>query len=234
MKGIVDRSKALRLVPTYWKWFFSNEEIKKIFAKEGIVLGHPFQLRPYLGVLIEDKKEVNIADIGSGAITLIGHIWKDVKVNVFPSDIMANEFKKILTKFNISSIVPVEEQDMSKLTYKDNFFDIVYCSNALDHTLNPILAIKEMIRICKPEGYVYLRHARNEGKREKYGHLHRWNICPTIEGDCLFWELERKNDFLLSSINSNFITEYKKDWDGYNGWDGEMRVISILKKEHNE
>jgi len=222
--------KGLKFAPTYWTGFFKNKEIKEIFSREGIVFGKPFPLRPYLGALIGDKKEVDIADIGSGAITLIGHTWNGTKINVYPSDILADSFKEILARFNIIPVVPVEKQDMAKFTYLDNSFDIVYCSNALDHTIDPGPAIKELIRICKSGGYVYLRHARNEGKKEKYRNLHHWNICPTKEGDCLFWEKERKEDFLLSSINSRFTTEYKKDWNGYNGWDGENRVISILKK----
>jgi SAM-dependent methyltransferase len=43
----------------------------------------------------------------------------------------------------------VETQDMEKLSYPDDSFDLVVCVNALDHTKNPEAAIKEMIRVSK-------------------------------------------------------------------------------------
>ncbi len=43
----------------------------------------------------------------------------------------------------------VEVQDMEKLTYPDNTFDLVVCVNALDHTQNAMVAIDEMIRVSK-------------------------------------------------------------------------------------
>jgi hypothetical protein len=57
-------------------------------------------------------------------------------------------------------------------------FDIVHCVNALDHTNNPQKAIEEMKRICKPGGWIYLRHAPNQ--KDKYGGIHKWNA--TVDG----------------------------------------------------
>lgn len=48
----------------------------------------------------------------------------------------------------------VEVQDMEKLIYSDNTFDLVVCINALDHTPDAQAAIKEMIRVSK--GWVYI------------------------------------------------------------------------------
>lgn len=100
------------------------------------------QLIEVLIPLIGDKKEVKIADIGSGPVSRIGQHLEEVKVEIYPSD-----------KQNFPQI---EYQDMEKLTYPDNFFDIVYCSNALDHTRNALAAVKEMIRVCKIGGWVYI------------------------------------------------------------------------------
>ena len=95
-------------------------------------------LVPFVG----DKKEVKIADIGSGPLPRIGRYLEGVKVEVYSSD-----------KQNFTGI---KYQDMEKLTYSDNSFDIVYCSNALDHTKDALSAVKEMIRVCKVGGIVYI------------------------------------------------------------------------------
>jgi len=38
--------------------------------------------------------------------------------------------------------------------FEDNFFDVVWASHVLEHLNDPILAIKNWIRICKPGGIV--------------------------------------------------------------------------------
>lgn len=176
------------------------------------------KLKSYFKELIGDKKKVNIADIGSGAISVTGYEWDNVKINLFPSDVLVDEYKKLYTKFKIYPRVPIEKQDMTYLTYGDGLFDIVHCSNALDHCFDPYKAVKEMIRICKLGGWVYLEHLAHVGKMSNYKHLHQWNI-DGMRGDeiiswgkldrkcddCIFWNKEKK--FLLSEISDGFITK---------------------------
>jgi SAM-dependent methyltransferase len=49
------------------------------------------------------------------------------------------------------------QEDMEKLTYANDSFDVVHCRNAVDHTKNALAAVKEMIRVCKPGGWVYIK-----------------------------------------------------------------------------
>jgi SAM-dependent methyltransferase len=222
-------TNGLKSAPGYWRKLLTNKEMLQIMAADGVALDKPFALRSYLSVLIAGKAEAAIADIGAGAFSLIGHICEGCKVTLYPSDIYADQFRFVLDELGIVPIAPVEKQDMERLTYEDGFFDVVHCSNALDHCINPRLAIEEMIRVCKPGGYVYLRHGRNEGKREKYRNLHHWNIHDMPGGDCLFWEQDRSKDWLLSSVDAAFYTEWKKDWTG---WDCSKItwVVSLLRK----
>ena len=43
----------------------------------------------------------------------------------------------------------VEEQNVLNLDYKNNEFDTVVCLEVLEHTLNPVKAIKELKRVSK-------------------------------------------------------------------------------------
>jgi len=165
---------------------------------------YPTQLRHYFGELIGDKKEVDILDLGSGVLSTIGYVWEGVKVNLTLADVLADEYMKLLKEMDIKPIVPVEKQDMSDLSYPSNTFDIVHCRNALDHTYDPFGAIKEMVRVCKPGGWIYLAHFVHEGKRLGYRGFHQWNIDGEGE-DCLFWNKE--NRFLLSECEPGFKTE---------------------------
>ncbi|OGC69957.1 hypothetical protein A2415_04865 [candidate division WWE3 bacterium RIFOXYC1_FULL_39_7] len=159
--------------------------------------------------LISDKREVMIANLGAGPMNLIGDDLRHINVKVISSDLYANEYAAMLKELNLHPANPVEKQDMTALTYADNSFDAVYCGNALDHTQSPLKALNEMIRVCKPGGYVYLRHVVHEGKRDNHRNLHRWYIDRTENNDCVIWSEKpglEKNSFLLSEVYPGFTT----------------------------
>ncbi len=65
---------------------------------------------------------------------------------------------------------------MEKLTYPNDLFDIVYCANALDHTLDALSAVKEMIRVVKPGGWVYINCALDQRTIQRKKHY--WDAKP--------------------------------------------------------
>ena len=64
----------------------------------------------------------------------------------------------------------VELEDMEKLSYADNSFDIVLCINALDHTKDAISAVKEMQRVGIS---IYINCALDQMTR--HGMKHYWD-----------------------------------------------------------
>ncbi len=131
----------------------------------------PIPLVDYLIPFIGDKKDVKIADIGSGPFSRTGQLLDGVKVEVYPMD--QSNFDYFWEKYKTKNIFPIEVQNMEKLTYPDNYFDIVHCVNALDHTHDALAALKEMIRVCKPGGWVYINCALIQ--RTARGHNHFWD-----------------------------------------------------------
>lgn len=57
--------------------------------------------------------------------------------------------------------------------YNDDFFDLVYCINAIDHAENPLLAIAQMLAVVKAGRVVHLRMHANEALLGGYGGFHR-------------------------------------------------------------
>ncbi len=131
-------------------------------------------LPKYFGPMIGSKEEIVIAELGAGPVNTIGDSWGGVKVKIYASDIFADEYNKFWKEHKRIPIIPIEYQDMEKLSYPDNMFDIVHCVNALDHTPNVEKAISEMKRVCKPGGWIYLRHA--QGQKKRYGGMHYHNF----------------------------------------------------------
>ncbi len=178
-------------------------------------------LPDYFGPMIGAKKEVTIAELGSGMFCTIGSLWKTAKVKVYPSDALANHYGQILKGGGVTPLIPVEKQDMERLSYGDNFFDIVHCVNALDHTTDPVKALKEMYRVLKPGGFIYLRHFPNVGEHEKYAGLHIWNIDLDVDNTCIIWNKEHR--FPLSEIISGFVNSIQEEL-------GSKVIVSILRK----
>lgn len=133
-----------------------------------------FPLPYYFARMIRSKKEVKIADIGSGPVCTLGNIWGNTKIKIYASDVRQPSYEILVKKENIKLLTPIEYQDMENLTYEDDFFDIVHCVNALDHTENAQKAIDEMKRVCKKGGYLYLRHGHNQRKAHS-GNGHYWD-----------------------------------------------------------
>jgi SAM-dependent methyltransferase len=134
----------------------------------------PFPGPYYYSRFLRGRREAKIADLGSGPICTLGSLWSGVDITIYASDLRAEVYKKLLKDVACEPLVPVEYQDMENLTYPDNFFDLVHCVNALDHTEDAQKALGEMKRVCKPGGYIYLRHSHNQ-KSAHGGKGHYWD-----------------------------------------------------------
>lgn len=66
-------------------------------------------------------------------------------------------------------------EDMEDLTYPDNFFDLVVCINALDHTKDAYKALRELKRVAKH--WVYIDCALIQKTTSGKGHY--WDMLET-------------------------------------------------------
>lgn len=131
-------------------------------------------LLDYFIPMIGDQHRIVIGEMGSGPINTIGTYVAGKDIEIVASDWFQVEYQKFWERSGKTPIIPIEYQNMERLTYPDESFDIVHCANAIDHTVNADLALKEFIRVCKPGGYVYLRHHLNQ--RSLHAREHRWDI----------------------------------------------------------
>ena len=131
---------------------------------------------------------VKLLDVGSGPLTRLGKKWEGRNLEVHPVDPLAENYKTLMARLRIPAPVAPEAGDGESLLQKfpANYFDFAHASNSLDHSYDPMLAIRQMLAVVKPGCYVYLWHFAREGFEERYAGLHQWNF--DIEG----------SDFILS------------------------------------
>jgi len=193
----------------------------KIFEKnKGKVLEY-WKTYRYLDDIINICKITDkqcVLDIGCGISTVLHY----VDGRKFGIDPLADEYTK-LYKYpeNIKIVKGLGEY----LPFLDRYFDVVFCTNVLDHVTDPKRIIYEIYRVLKPGGYFILT-VEIFNKKQKRDQAHPF--CFT------------KIDVyrLLESINGfNNIFEQESLWIGLYSYVNGLReakgreLIMILRKD---
>jgi ubiquinone/menaquinone biosynthesis C-methylase UbiE len=84
---------------------------------------------------------------GTGAVT---KGYRDLVGALIVSDISERLAKMVAKKFNATGV----HADAMSLPWSDSFFDLIISSECIEHTPSPHKSLEEMIRVCKPGGFV--------------------------------------------------------------------------------
>jgi SAM-dependent methyltransferase len=124
------------------------------------------------------SRTASILDVGSGPITNIGYCSKKCPVQITATDPLADEYAALLAEFDVKPPVPTIRVAAEELSqhFSPCTFDVVHSRNALDHSYDPLEAIRQMLLVCKPGGVVLITVYRNEGLTANYDGLHQWNF----------------------------------------------------------
>ena len=101
---------------------------------------------------------LRILDVGSGPVPKLISNYAEIEV----------------VSCDIREFEGVDKQDMEKLTYPTNSFDVVICINALDHTKDAESALDELKRVCG--GVLYINCAIDQKTRHRKKHY--WDAKP--------------------------------------------------------
>ena len=105
------------------------------------------------------KKFPDVLDIGGG----LGLFSLNFKLNFPESDIFILDYslhegiKEILTKnptLRVNEYIKADIQE--KTPFHDNFFDLIFALDILEHVENPSIAIDEILRILKKNGLLFI------------------------------------------------------------------------------
>ena len=199
-----------------WKWKYSKKSELNFwdsyFRTEGLQWKDNYKLRFNPDFPLQDrpgellplhKEEVVVLDVGAGPMTYLGKKHPNKKLLITAVDPLAEEYDKILEKYDITPLVKTEKLDAEKLTerFSENSFDLVFARNCIDHSYDPEEAILQMIKVVKKGCYVLMEHRENEAINENYRGFHQWNFSLAEDGN-----------FLISSKKTkvNFSKKYKE------------------------
>lgn len=138
------------------------------------------RLLPELDPVLERiaPRRVRVLEVGAGPMSALGRLHPTKEIDLVPTDLLADWYRRLLALRGLDPPVPTVRADAERL--RDSFaaesFDLVFAANCLDHMEHPLRAIEEMVAVVRPGGWVVLSHGRDEGERQEYTGLHRWNL----------------------------------------------------------
>ena len=108
--------------------------------------------------LLDIKENICVLDIGCGTGWALGQIAKlvDGKGSFYGIDLSAKMIEKAKENFKEQKQFQFMKANAESIPLEDNKFDVIICTNSFHHYLNPDKALKEMYRLLKAEGKVYI------------------------------------------------------------------------------
>jgi len=139
------------------------------------------------------EESTKVLDVGCGISSVLHFILGD-RYGVDP---LADEYKKM---YQYPTDINIQKADAERLPFGDEFFDVVFCSNVLDHVGAPEKALEEIVRVLQPKGYFILT-VEVASEKHKRDPAHPHSLL--------------KNDVeLLISKRFRKISEHKSPWIG--------------------
>ena len=182
---------------------FYENEVNKLIELIKTPENMAGQLYIHKWVLKHTKKNDYVLDVGAGHGVLCYLLKKEGRN---PTGV---DITKASVDFCTDKIPGVKfiMSEVEKLPFQDDMFDIVASNQMIEHLPKPELAIKEMIRVCKPNGKLLITTPIKDymGGRE-VGHLHSFDYYNILE---LFWKFG--DDFKVHWLSKFEQFDSKKD-----------------------
>ena len=147
----------------------NTEKIKKRYnraAKFYDIIENPMEMMALKKWRIELMKELKgkVLEVGVGTGKNIEHYPPNI-------DITAIDFSEKMLKKAYEKAVKFDKQvnlinmDAQNMNFPDNTFDVIFTTCVFCSVPDPILGLKELRRVCKPNGKIIMvEHVRSEKK----------------------------------------------------------------------
>jgi ubiquinone/menaquinone biosynthesis C-methylase UbiE len=108
--------------------------------------------------LLNLREGVHFLDVGCGTGWAVGQVANMVngKGLFYGVDLSAKMIEKAQSNFSGRDNFHFLQANSESIPLDDNFFDVIICTNSFHHYLNPDKALKEMCRLLKKGGKLYI------------------------------------------------------------------------------
>lgn len=142
LKAFIKNYSELKFQRGYVKTFSEN---KPLFEEHFRKYRYYDELKGILNI----GRETKVLDVGCGISTVL-HFVEGERYGIDP---LAEEYEKIYVYPDGIKLV----QALSEvIPFEDGYFDVVFCTNVLDHVEDPDKTVAEVLRVLKPGGFFVL------------------------------------------------------------------------------
>lgn len=139
-------------------------------------------LQPHLAALLPAGRraaDLRLLDCAAGPATSLGRTLGGQRLDVVAVDVLAAEYAAILAELGLEPPVPTLPGEVERLDalFPAAAFDLVVMRWALDHCHSPLVALRPMLRVARPDGAVVVEHYRDE-RDACYEGLKQWTLEP--------------------------------------------------------
>jgi SAM-dependent methyltransferase len=166
-----------------------------------------------------EEDPVTILDVGAGPVSFLGTNHSQRQLKITATDPLADEYSRILEDAGVDPPVRTlhcRGEDLVEQFGRDRFH-MVYSRNAVDHSVDPLTILRNMVDVAKPGGFVLLRHYQNEGVAQDYEGLHQWNF-DLREGRLVLWNRRESHDLHERLGSEVEITAELQPWTDRAPW----------------
>ena len=169
------KRKTGKVYGKFWKKFTNNENnLAKKFIQERFKNFSSFNNN-----FFKNKKIIDVGCGGGRYSNALKLLKAKTVIGVDYSDDGIKTAKKNYKLKNLS----FKKQDVLNLKFQKDSFDIVFCNGVLHHTSDLNKGIKELHRVCKKGGYIYLYLYGTGG---------------------LYWDARKKMNKIMKKIPQNY------------------------------
>lgn len=154
--------------------------------------------------ITEDSK---VLDVGCGISTVLHY----VKGKKFGIDPLADEYLRL---YKYPEGINIKKGFGEHIPFRDEYFDVVFCSNVLDHVTDQKKTVDEIHRILKESGYFVLT-VELFREKTKRNHAHTSSLT-------------KRN--VYSFLGDRFNTIFEKE----SPWIGIRNYVNGSRESHNE
>jgi ubiquinone/menaquinone biosynthesis C-methylase UbiE len=186
------------------------------------------------------KKEIKVLDVGAGTGNL-SLKFLEFECKVTASDVSKKSLELLKKLSNNNSNLSIKLINDENLPFQDDSFDIVSAYSVLHHIPDYLNTIKEMIRVTKKGGLIYIDHEANKNRYFPNKYLKDYykitkqtrleHLKKLIKTKELFTYDFFKSAFIISFINKKYRREGDLHvWkDDFIDWD---KIKKIFKNNN--
>lgn len=151
---------------------------------------------------------LRIVDCGSGPITSLFEYLDITGFDITTVDPLAKNYNQLNHKYNVNYSLKctVGTGETLDQMFPENSHHLSFSRNAVDHSSNPSLFIRNMHHITKPNGFIVIMGFVREGTANGWHGLHKFNLY-VVEHDIWVETRDGNRKNLTENLGMQFFSQ---------------------------